>query len=74
MRVLQIQDMNLCRSESRNVVCRRFEIEDIFIQNEDIFLSSSLDVDEPKNIKEALSCLANDKWTIALQEEMNSMH
>lgn len=67
--------MNLCRSEHRNVPHRQFEIEeDVFIYNEDIFLSSSLDVDEPKNINEALLCLANDKCNIALQEEMNSMH
>lgn len=69
-----LQDTNLHQSECENILRRQFEIEgDAFVQNEDIFLSSS-SVDEPKNIKEVLLCPANDKWQIALQEKMNSAH
>lgn len=56
-----LQDTNLHHSEHENIRHQQFEIEgDAFVQDEDIFLSSSR-VDEPKNIKEVLS---NDNWKI----------
>ena len=66
---------HLRRSERQIIPRRRFEIEGhAFLQSEDIFLSSSPDNDEPRNINEALSSPANQKWKIALDEEINSIH
>lgn len=39
-----------------------------------IFLSSSLDVDEQKHINDALSSPANAKRKITLEDEMKSTH
>lgn len=48
-------------------------IKEMHINGYRYFLSSS-DVDEPKNIKDALSSPMNEKYKIALKNEMKSMH
>lgn len=67
--------MHLWRNVCQIIPLQRFEIDGyVLLQSVDIFSSSSPDNDEPRNINETLSGLANKKWKIALEEETNSMH
>ena len=43
------------------------------IEYRETFMTSLLDADEPKDLKEALSCLAKENWIMAMEEELESM-
>ena len=55
------------RSKRGSVPRRRFEID------EEAFMVSSQDDEEPRTVQEALSSSASDKWMKAMDDEMESM-
>ncbi|KAK9108126.1 hypothetical protein Syun_024137 [Stephania yunnanensis] len=55
------------RSNRGNIPKRHFPIEN------EVYMIAPQDEDEPKNIQEALTCPAKEKWKIAMEEEMESM-
>ena len=60
-------DSQLRRSIHSKTPRKRFQIEN------EAYIVTPQDDDEPKTIKEALECLTKEKWKVALEEEIESM-
>lgn len=65
------EDQELRRSKRKRTLPSRYRKDD---ENDShAFLIDLLDDDEPKNVSEALSCPAKDKWIKAMEDELVSM-
>ena len=65
---MRINESQLRRSNRTSIPRRRFEIE-----GGEAVMILSQEEDEPKNFKEAISCLDKEKWIKAMEEKMESM-
>ena len=63
----EINESELRRTNHHQIPCHRFKIEG------ETFIFTPQDEKEPKNIKEALNCLAKENWKKAMEEDMESM-